>query len=57
MGQKCPAADVLVEGEKYLNGDQRARIKQERNSRPGLSPLFRRAYADFEVQKTWTQIL
>ncbi|MBO9102378.1 MULTISPECIES: hypothetical protein [Rhizobium] len=51
MGQKCPAADVLVEGEKYLNGDQRARIKQERNSRPGLSPLFRRAYADFEVQK------
>ncbi|NMV72395.1 hypothetical protein QOV31_005192 (plasmid) [Agrobacterium fabrum] len=51
MGQKCPAADVLVEGERYLNADQRARIQQERSSRPRLSPLFRRAYADFEVQK------
>ncbi|AYM14910.1 MULTISPECIES: hypothetical protein [Hyphomicrobiales] len=52
MGQKCPAVDVLVQGEKYLNADQLARIQQERSSRPRLSPLFGRAIADFEVQKT-----
>lgn len=57
MGQKCPAVDVLVQGEKYLNADQLARIQQERSSRPRLSPLFGRAIADFEVQKPWTQIL
>ncbi|GAJ95581.1 hypothetical protein [Rhizobium rhizogenes] len=51
MGQKCPAADVLIQGEKYLNADQQARIQQERNDRPRLSPLFRRATEDFEVQK------
>ncbi|WP_085033603.1 hypothetical protein [Ensifer aridi] len=51
MGQKCPAADVLVQGEKYLNEDQKARVQHQRSSRPELSRLFRRAVADFEIEK------
>ncbi|MGI8398262.1 hypothetical protein ACRYWZ_17975 (plasmid) [Agrobacterium deltaense] len=50
-GQKCPAADVLVQGEKYLNDDQKTRVQHERNHRPELVRLFRRAVADFEIEK------
>ncbi|NTI26642.1 hypothetical protein G6M87_32905 (plasmid) [Rhizobium rhizogenes] len=51
MGQKCPAADVLVQGEKYLNDDQKARVQHQIGSRPELSRLFRRAVADFETER------